>query len=137
MSFIAFFFLVQEYNSEIHVAFSCHISLDSFNLEYFLCHFLPLLTLMFWGVQASYFYKMTISWIFLIFLMSRVMYIHDCYWSNGVFSVSQVRRCLMLVCHIGDNVHLDHLVKVICTRAVHYQVMLVSILWGHFLRPRK
>ena len=47
MSFIAFFFLVQEYNSEIHVAFSCHISLDSFNLEYFLCHFLPLLTLMF------------------------------------------------------------------------------------------
>ena len=101
------------------IAFSGHISLDSFNLKYFLSHFLPLLTLMFWGVQASYFYKMPINWIFLIFLMSRVMYIHDCYWSSGVFSVSCIRRCLILVCHIGGNVHLDHLVKVICTRVVH------------------
>ena len=119
------------------IAFSGHISLDSFNLKYFLSHFLPLLTLMFWGVQASYFYKMPINWIFLIFLMSRVMYIHDCYWSSGVFSVSCIRRCLILVCHIGGNVHLDHLVKVICTRVVHYKVMLVSILQGHFLRPCK
>ena len=49
-----------------------------------------------------------------------------------MFSVSNIRRCLILVCHIGGNVHLDHLVKVICTRVVHYKIMFSNYLMGAF-----